>query len=124
MKTYILKLHMKENPVSLTEWLRKGSVCKLTSASMLVNFVSYMHEVAKRVSKSILSELYKLSLYKPQGCLIYSNQITRFSQMHRYTSKKAYTLLLEELPFPSLSYLKSLSKGGIYIRITITVGKW
>jgi hypothetical protein len=33
--------------------------------------------------------------------------------MHRYTSKQAYTLLLEEFPLPSLSYLKSLSKGGI-----------
>ena len=48
---------MKENTVPLPEWIRKGSVCKLTSANMLVNFVSYMHEVAEKVSKSILSEL-------------------------------------------------------------------
>ena len=108
-----VKLHMKGIPVPLPKWFREGSVCKLTSASMLVNFVSYMHEVAKNVSKSVLSDLYKLSLYKPQGRPIYTNEIIRFSLMHRYTSKQAYTLLLEEFPLPSLSYLKSLSKGGI-----------
>ena len=48
---------MKGNPVPLPEWFRKGSACKLTCASMLVNFVSYMHEVAEKVSKSIPSEL-------------------------------------------------------------------
>ena len=87
---------MKGNPVPLPKWFRKGSVCKLTSASMLVKFVSYMHEVAEKVSKSMLPELYKLSLYKPQGHPIYSYEIIRFSLMHRYTSKQAYTLLLEE----------------------------
>ena len=57
-----VKLHMKGNPVPLPEWFRKGSVCKLTSVSMLVNFVSFMHEIAENLSKSVLSELYKLSL--------------------------------------------------------------
>ena len=52
-----IKLHLKGNPVPLPEWFRKGSVYKLTCASMLVNFVSYMHEVAEKVSKSISSEL-------------------------------------------------------------------
>ena len=52
-----IKLHMKGNPFPLPEWFRKGSICKLTSASMLVSFVSYMHKVAEKVSESILSEL-------------------------------------------------------------------
>ena len=91
---------MKGNPVPLPEWFRKGSVCKLTSPSMLVNFVSYMHEVAENVSKSILSELYKLSIYKPQGRPIYSNEII----------------------FDFLNCL-NLKSGGSDIRINITVGK-
>ena len=35
-----VKLHHKGNPIPLPEWFRKGS-CKLTSASMLENFVAY-----------------------------------------------------------------------------------
>ena len=78
-----IKLHMKGNPVPLPEWFRKGSVCKLTCASMLVNFVSYMHEVSRRYQKAYYQR-YKLSLYKPQGIPVYSNEIIRFSLMHRH----------------------------------------
>ena len=72
-----IKLHLKGNPVPLPEWFRKGSVCKLTCASMLVNFVSYMHEVIKKKRRyqKVYHQSYKLSLYKPQGHPAYSNEI-------------------------------------------------
>ena len=107
-----VKLHHKGNPIPLPEWFRKGS-CKLTSASMLENLVAHMHNIIEDIPRTVLSELNKLSYYKPQGRPTYSNELLRFSLMQRYTSRQAYSLLLDEFPLPSLSYLKALSKGGI-----------
>ena len=61
-----VKLHHKGNPFPLPEWFRKGN-CKLTNASMLEYLVSHMHNVAEEMSRNVLSELNKLSYYKPQG---------------------------------------------------------
>ena len=51
----------------------------------------------QKIYQKVYYQSYINYLYKPQG----------------YTSKQTYTLVLEEFPLPSLSYLKSLSKGGI-----------
>ena len=107
-----VKLHHKGNPIPLPEWFRKCT-CKLTSASMLENLVSHMHNVVEEMPRNVLSKINKLSYYKPQGRPSYSNELLRFALMQRYTSKQAYSLLLDEFPLPSLSYLKTLSKGGV-----------
>ena len=44
-------MKLKGYPVPLPEWFQKGSVCKLTSGSMLVNF--YRNEVSAKVLNSI-----------------------------------------------------------------------
>ena len=66
-----VKLHHKGNPIPLPEWFRKGS-CKLNSASMLENLVAHMHNVIEEMPRTVLSELNKLSYYKPQGRPAYS----------------------------------------------------
>ena len=107
-----VKLNYKGRPIPLPEWFGK-SACKLTSIGMLVNFVSYMHNIVEEIPNKILSELHQLIYYKPQGRPQYSNEVLRFSLLQRYTSRQAYTLLLDEFPLPSFSYLKALSKGGV-----------
>ena len=65
------------------------------------------------MSTNVLSELNKLSYYKPQGHPTYSNELMRFALMQRYTSRQAYSLLLDAFPLPSLSFLKTISSGGV-----------
>ena len=77
-----VKLHHNGNPIPLQEWFRKGN-CKLTNASMLDNLVTHMHNVAEEMSRNVLSELNKLSYYKPQGRPTYSNELMRFALMQR-----------------------------------------
>ena len=83
------------------------------SIGMLVNFVSCMHNIVEEIPNKILSELHQLIYYKPQVRPQYSNEVLRFSLLQRYTSRQACTLLLDEFPLPSFSYLKALSKGGV-----------
>jgi hypothetical protein len=107
-----VKLYNQGNPIPFPEWFRKSS-CKLTSVSMLENFACYIENVVEAMSRNVLSELNKLRYYQPQGRPCYSNEILKFALIQRYTSRQAYSLLLEEFPLPSLSYLKTLSQGGI-----------
>ena len=107
-----VKLHYKGNPMPLPEWFRNIS-CKLTSASMLTNFVTHIQNLVESMPRDILSQLNKLRYFQPQGRPSYSNEMLRYALMQRYTSRQAYHLLLEEFPLPSLSYLKTLSQGGI-----------
>ena len=51
-----VKLHHKGSPIPLPEWFRKGS-CKLTSATMLENLVSQMHNIIEEMPRNIMSEL-------------------------------------------------------------------
>ena len=101
-----VKLHHKGNPIPLPEWFRKGN-CKFTNASMLENLVSHVHNVAELMSRNVLSELNKLSYYKPQGRPSYSNELMRFALMQRYTSRQAYSLLLDAFPLSSLSLFEN-----------------
>ena len=107
-----VKLHNKGNPIPLPEWFRKCS-CKLTSVSMLDNFSSHIENVMETMGRDVLSELNSLRYYQAQGRPSYSNEMLKFALMQRYTSRQAYSMLLEEFPLPSLSYLKTLSQGGV-----------
>ena len=80
---------------------------------MLDNLASHIENTIEETGRIILIELNKLRYYRPQGRPSYSNEILKFSLLQCYTSRQAYSMLLEEFPLPSLSYLKSLSKGGI-----------
>ena len=72
----------------------------MTSVSTLQNFVSYMHNVAEEIPTTILDEIKGTVYYKPPGRPTYSPEVLRFSLMQRYTSRQAYSLLLDEFPLP------------------------
>ena len=80
---------------------------------MLENFVNHMENLVEAMPRNILSVLNKLQFYQPQGRPGYANEMLRYALMQRYTSRQAYSMLLEEFPLPSLSYLKTLSQGGV-----------
>ena len=62
---------------------------------MLVKFVSCKHVVAEMVSKSILSELYKLSFYKLHGRPIYSNEMI-FSDAQMQIKAGIYFTIIDD----------------------------
>ena len=47
--------------------------------------------------------------YNVKGRGNYSSEVIRFALMQRYTSRQAYSLLLNEFPLPSISYLGQLA---------------
>ena len=57
-----------------------------------------MHNVVEEMLRNVLCELNKLSYYEPQGRPTYSNKLMRFALMPRYTSRQAYSLLLDAFP--------------------------
>ena len=85
----------------------------MNKVSILQNFVPYMHNVVEEIPTKILDEMKKIVYYKPQGRPPYSQEVLRFALLLRYTSRQAYSLLLDEFPLPSFSLLKKLSSGGI-----------
>ena len=107
-----VKLHFNSNPVPLPSWFRDRR-CKLTRLSMLDNLSSHIDNTVEELGSDVLLELQRLRYYKPCGRPQYSNNILKFALMQRYTSRQAYEMLLDELPLPSLSFLKTLAKGGI-----------
>ena len=55
----------------------------------------------------------KIQHYSAKGRPPYSSDVIRFAVMLCYTSGKAYKLMLETLPLPSISVLRKLRKGNI-----------
>ena len=107
-----VRLHYNGNPIPLPKLFRKTK-CKISSKGMLDNFSSHIDNAIEELGSEVLLELNRLRFYKPQGRPQYSNNVLKFALMQRYTSRQAYEMLLEELPLPSLSYLKSLAEGGV-----------
>ena len=107
------KLHYKGSAISLPTWFKDINRYKMTSVSTVGNFVSYMKSVAENIPPTILDEIERVVYNKPEGRSTYSPDVLRFSLMQRFTSRQAYSLLLNEFPLPSLSLLKKLFSGGI-----------
>lgn len=97
-----VQLQYYGNPIPLPHWFVKGHNAKLTRYSMLENFPSYIQNIVAEPPNSILKELYKFQHFKPKGRPSFSVELIRFSLLLRYTSRQAYKLLVEQLPFPSL----------------------
>ena len=68
---------------------------------------------AKNIPGDIMEELQNLKYKKNTHGPKFSPKMMRYSLLLYYTSPKAYRMLLEQFPFPSISLLKKLSKGGI-----------
>ena len=82
----------------------------------LKNFGDADEEIStnpKKIPGDILDELNKLRYKKPDDGPKFSPNLLRYALLLYYSSPQGYRLLLEEFPFPSISYLKKLSQGGI-----------
>ena len=66
---------------------------------------------AKNIPGDIMEELQNLKYKKNTHGPKFSPKMMRYSLLLYYTSPQAYRMLLEQLPFPSISLLKKLSKG-------------
>ena len=80
---------------------------------MLENFPNYLQNLNKNDENDLLQELQKCQYYKPKGRPSYSSKMIRFSPLIRHTSTQAYKILLQKLPFPSLSLLAKLKFGSM-----------
>ena len=100
-------LFHRSSPISLPNWFRQGRNTILNRFSMLPNFISHMKQVIE-VKGEILEEMNNLRYSKVTE---YSPRLIRYALHLRYTSLQSYKLLLEELPLPSVSYLRKLTSG-------------
>ena len=90
MKAHLhVKLSHKGNLVPLPDWFRSNNNCRLTYVSMLDNLASHIRNRVTEIQRDILKELNSLSYYKPQGRVMYSNELIRFALMQRHTSRQA-----------------------------------
>ena len=105
-----VKLHYKGCHIPLPPWF-KAAQCRMTSASMIPNFVKHMKNIVEEFPRNVLSEIHKIMYCKPQGRPPYSPEVLRFSLLQR--SRQAYAQLLEDFPLPSISLLRKLASGGI-----------
>ena len=90
-----VKLHYKGCHIPLPPWF-KAAQCRMTSASMIPNFVKHMKNIGEEFPRKVLSEIHKIMYFKPQGRPPYSPEV-----------------LLEDFPLPSISLLRKLASGGI-----------
>ena len=102
-----VKLFLRSSPVPLPQWFRYGQNCKLTSRSMLENFLPYLESQTENFS--IFDELTKRQFKKNQ---VYSSEVIQYALLLRYTSLQSYKLLLDEFPLPSMSLLNKIKEGN------------
>ena len=82
-----VKLHYKGCHIPLPPWL-KAAQCRMTSVSMIPNFVKHMKNIVEEFPRNVLSEIHKIMYFKPQGHPPYSPEMLRFSPLQR--SRQAY----------------------------------
>ena len=104
-----MKLFFKGLSLPHPQWFRQGRDTRLSSKSMLQNFVSYI-KIKSESSCTVADELQQVKLMKRPS---YSSNTVRYALMMRYTSLPAYRLLLEEFKLHSVSFLKKLTSGKI-----------
>ena len=108
-----VSLRHYNNPVPLPAWFTTGRSARLTSKAMLENFPNYLQNLNKNDENDLIQELQKRQHYKPKGRPPYSSKMIKFSLLIRYTSTQAYKILLQKLPFPSLSLLAKLKSESM-----------
>ena len=104
-----VKLFYKGSPIPLPEWFRKGRNCRFERRSMLQNLLNYVKLEGEQTSH-IFDELQQLRFQKKPR---FSRNIIRYALLLRYTSLQAYNVIAKEFPFPSLSFLRKITQGGI-----------
>ena len=110
-----VKLHHKNSSVPLPSWFR-DAVCKITRLSMLENFAAYIRNIADTIPTKILDEMKEKVYCNVKGRGNYSSEVVRLALMQRYTSRQAYSLLLNEFPLPSLSCLRQFLMQSVLMQ--------
>ena len=87
-----VKLHYKGCHIPLPPWF-KAAQCRMTSVSMIPNFVKHMKNIVEEFPRNVLSEIHKIMYFKPQGRPPYSPEVLRFSLLQRYISASVRTTL-------------------------------
>ena len=101
-------------PIPLPDMIRSNKFARIRHFSELENLPSYIRNRASEFLPSdIMKEIMSVSHFKPKGRPPYSAKTMRFSLLMRYTSRQAYSLLLNQMPFPSFSLLEKLHSGRI-----------
>ena len=115
-----VKLYKKSIPIPLPEWFRKGGDCRVKCKSIIENFPSHIKNYGdmdtpdvESIPRDIMDELQQIKYKKPVDGPKFSANLLRYSLLLYYTSPQAYKMLMEQFPFPSISLLKKLSKGGV-----------
>ena len=108
-----VSLRHYNNPIPLPAWFTTGRSARLTSKAMLENFPNYLQNLNKNDENDLIQELQKRQRYKPKGRPSYSSKMIRFSLLICCTSTQAYKILLQKLPFLSLSLLAKLKSGSM-----------
>ena len=116
-----VKLYKRSIPIPLPQWFRKGGDCRVKHKSVIENFPNYIKNYgdvdipdSRNIPSDIMDELHKLKYKKTvNDGPKYSPRMIRYALLMYYTSPQTYKMLLETLPFPSISLLKKLSQGGI-----------
>ena len=107
-------LHSRGLPVPLPEWFRTAKSYKLSRFTQIENFPPYIRCRAHDFPVlTVLEELHSISHMKPKGRPPYSAETLRYCLLLRYSSRQAYSLLLNEMALPSFSLLQKLSKGSL-----------
>ena len=113
-----VRLFKKSIPIPLPQWFRKGNNCMLKRKSTFENFPAYIRNYGKAekpddIPKDILDELQKIRYKKTMDGPKFTPNLVRYALLLHYTSPQAYRMLLEQFPFPSITYLKKLGQGGV-----------
>ena len=104
-----MELEWCGDPVPLPQRFVKGKKAKLSSVSMIDNFHSYLQNL-QEISNDFIKEIKSRLHYKAKGWAPCSSQFFRFVLLLRYASAQAYQLLLQHLPFRSMSLLQMLKQ--------------
>ena len=108
-----VQLQYKGQHVPLPGWFRYDSHAKLRSYEQLRELQIAILNKASQNKNILLDEMNERVQFKPKGRPPYSADMIRYALLLRYTSLQAYKLLLDKFPFPSISLLNRIKKGGV-----------
>ena len=107
-KNLNVELLFRGDEVPLPLWFTKDENCTIKRFSMLDDFLSYLSNLQKK-GNFFIEEMKKHQYYSENHSYSYSLEFLRFAFFLFSTSKQAYQVVLDHLPFPSIQSLKQVS---------------
>ena len=111
-----VQLQYNGSTVPLPIWFthgRNGLLSRFSQLNEFPNHIRLIAEAADCNSQSLLEEMKNRMYLKPKARPSYSAAMIRFALHLRYTSLQTYKLLLHKFPFPSISVLSKIQRGGV-----------